>query len=99
MIQYENIQKAMGMEIAMSEDMSDAVYLWNKMYVNKAPWVKNDIKGLNLPAAISAEMARLVTMESEVSITGSLRAELIAEYLEPFISNLPVFVEDRKSVV
>ena len=93
MIQYENIQKAMGMEIAMSKDMSDAVYLWNKMYVNKAPWVKNDIKGLNLPAAISAEMARLVTMESEVSITGSLRAELIAEYLEPFISNLPVFVE------
>lgn len=93
MIQYENIEKAMGVDISISDRMAKSIRLWAKMYKNEAPWLKDDVKGLNLPAAISAEMARLVTMESEISITGSARAELIASYMKTFINNLPTYVE------
>lgn len=92
-MQYENIQRAMGVDIAISKKMSAAIYKWGKMYVNEAPWIKRDIKSLNLPAAICTEMARLVTMESEIAITGSPRADMIAKFMKPFLGSLPRYVE------
>ena len=51
-MQYENIQKAMGIDIAISRKMSSAIYKWGKMYINESPWIKEDVRSLNLPAAI-----------------------------------------------
>ncbi|WP_055155039.1 phage portal protein [Faecalicatena contorta] len=93
MIQYENVQQAMGIDVAISQKMSEAIYLWKKLYINEAPWLNADVRSLNLPAAISSEMARLVTMESEVTISGSPKADLIARYLKPFLNSLPVYAE------
>lgn len=93
MIQYENIQKAMGVDIAISQDMSNAIYKWTKMYLNKAPWLSDDVKTLNLPAAICSEISRLVTMELEVEISGSRRAEYIKSALTNFFAELPNYVE------
>ncbi len=92
-MRYENIQKAMGVDIAISKKMSTAIYQWGKLYTNEAPWIKDDIKSLGLPAAICTEMARLVTMESEIKISGSARADMIAKYMIPFLSNLSRYVE------
>ena len=92
-MRYENIQKAMGVDIAISKKMSTAIYQWGKLYTNEAPWIKDDIKSLGLPAAICTEMARLVTMESEIKISGSTRADMIAQYMVPFLSNLSRYVE------
>lgn len=83
----------MGVDISISSDMADAIYKWSKMYMNKSPWISEDIRGLNLPAAISSEMARLVTMESTVNITGSTRADIIKDSMQCFIDDLPVYVE------
>lgn len=93
MIQYENIQKALGAEIAISQRMGNAIYKWNKMYINEAPWLCNDVKSLNLPAAICQEMARLVTMESKIEINGSARADFVSQTLEKFFAKLPIYVE------
>lgn len=93
MIQYENIQKAMGADIAISTKMANEIYLWTKLYMNQSPWIGEDIRGLNLPASIASEMARLVTMESKVSITGSKRAEIINGSMENFLSELNNYVE------
>ena len=65
MIQYGNIQKALGIDIAVSPKMARAIYRWSKMYANEAPWLNEEVWSLNLPAAICSEMARLVTMESK----------------------------------
>lgn len=92
-MRYENIQKAMGVDIAISKKMSTAIYQWGKLYTNEAPWIKDDVKSLGLPAAICTEMARLVTMESEIEISGSTRADMIAKYMIPFLSNLSRYVE------
>lgn len=93
MIQYENIQKAMGVNIAISKKMASAIYKWGKMYVNEAPWLNDDVKTLNLPAAICTEMARLVTLESKIAVTGSPRANMIAKAIRSFLFNLPTYVE------
>lgn len=93
MIQYENIQKAMGVEVAVSRLMSNAIYRWNNMYTNRAPWLKDEVRSLNLPAAICTEMARLVTIEAKIDITGSPHADLIAKYMNPFLEKLPAYVE------
>ncbi len=93
MMQYKNIQQAMGVDIAISKKMSSAIYRWGKMYVNEASWLNSDVKSLNLAAAICTEMARLVTMESKINISGSLRADMIAKCMEPFLNNLSTFVE------
>ena len=92
-MQYENMQKAMGVDIAISRKMSSAIYKWGKMYINEAPWLKEGVRSLNLPAAICTEMARLVTMESKISITGGPRADMIAKFMRPFLINLPRYVE------
>lgn len=93
MLQYENIQKALGVDIAISSDMAEAIYLWNRMYVNKAPWLNADVKSLNLPAAVCQEMARLVTMESKINISGSSRADYISGSIQKFLQRLPNHVE------
>lgn len=93
MIQYESIQKALGAEIAISPKMSEAISLWNKLYVNEAPWLNEEIRSLNLPAGICQEMARLVTMEAKITIDGSERADLIADSMRKFFMRLPHYVE------
>lgn len=93
MIQYDTIKKAMGVDIAVTKRMGKAIYRWTNMYMNKSPWLNENIKSLNLPAAVSSEVARLVTMESEINITGSQRADIISENMKKFIENLPTYVE------
>ena len=93
MIQYDNIKKAMGVDIAISTKMANAIYRWSKMYTNQAPWLAEDVKSLNLPASICSEMARLVTMENQIKVTGGQRAKLIDQWLNPFRSQLSNYTE------
>lgn len=93
MIQYENIQKAMKTDIAISTDMANAMYLWDRMYRNKSPWLNEDVKSLQLPAAICSEMARLVTNECRIKITGSPMADYLYEQTEFFRADLKKWVE------
>ena len=62
----------------MSQRMTEALRTWSLMYVNQAPWLAEDVKSLNLPAAIAAEIARAVTIEMQVHISGSARADFLA---------------------
>ena len=98
MIEYDSIKKAMDVEVAISPKMAQALYKWQHMYVNEAPWLNKEVKSLNLPAAICTEMARLVTMESSVAINGSTRADLIAKSMQPFLNQLQNYTEYACSV-
>ncbi len=94
MIEYNSIKKAIGVDIAVSSEMAQAIYLWQKMYRNKPPWASKDVKCLNLPAAISSEFARLVTNEARIEISGSPRADLINQIIQKkFKKNLRKYIE------
>lgn len=58
-------------------DMQDKISLWSAMYENHSPWLTEEITGLSLPSAISAEFARLVTIEMKTAVTGGERADFL----------------------
>lgn len=90
---YENIQKALGVDIATSSDMAKAILCWSQMYVNKAPWVRDDIHSIGLPAAIASEHARLATMESKFNFSNTQRGEYIEKQFKKVRLMLPVYTE------
>lgn len=82
MIPYRQIQNAERFDSPVSDEMAAALDLWGKMYIGKAPWLKDSgMKSLNLAPLICAELSRQVTMEMKWSITGSKRAEYLSEQL------------------
>lgn len=96
MLYYENIQKALGVEIAESQEMADAILLWNRMYQNKAPWLntKLNIRSCGLPAAVCSEMATAVTMEALLSVAGDTdRANFLNVQMKKVFEDLPYIVE------
>jgi len=90
----EIIKKAVGVEPAISSPMAEAIQLWSRMYENKSPWLSETIKSLNLGATVAAELAATVTIEMQVIIEGSRRADyLSAEFDRTVLDKLQTEVE------
>jgi A118 family predicted phage portal protein len=73
--------------------MANALQEWALMYSNQAEWLSKDVKSLNLPASIAAEISRAVTIEMEVEISGSSRADYLAEQMEAVTNKLRQYTE------
>ena len=84
-----------GTEIQVSSRMENALPLWVAIYEGGGPWCseKRNIHSLCLGPAIAQEFSRLVTMESEITCTGSDRAAWLMQQAEPFLDTLPSTVE------
>lgn len=81
--------------IATSTVMDTAITEWNRMYENK-PWWRGgeeSVVTLNLPAAISEEMARLALTEFSIELSGSPRADFLNDQLKENLLNLSVHME------
>lgn len=66
----ETIKSALKVDVAVSDKMAREIELWSDMYRNEAPWIDNKIvKSMNISSSIAAELARLVTIEFESTIT------------------------------
>lgn len=78
-----------------NEKLENKAAEWERLYRNipSKEDVEDDIKSLNLPAAICAEFARLITIENEINITGSQRADYLNEQLRHMLGHLRVQVE------
>ena len=74
MLGNQTIKDALKIDTIMSQPMMTALQSWVALYENRAPWLMGEIKSLNIPAAISGEIARAVTIEMVVSITGEVAA-------------------------
>lgn len=77
MIPYRSIESVEQVYTPLSDDMANALDEWYKMYTNQAEWLNSDpdndepiVKSLNLPAFISSELARQITLEMKWNITG-----------------------------
>lgn len=78
--------------VQRNEILENRAIQWEQLYRNMPP---KDYKGktLNLPAAICAEFARLITVENEIKITNSPRADFLNEQLQHLLGHLRVQVE------
>lgn len=72
-------------DLRMSGEMREAIGLWTRMYESR--------EGLRLPAAISSEMARLITLELRSGISGSKRAEYLDREYQKLIENIKIPIE------
>ena len=72
MIPYRSIEQAESIDTPLSTEMTNALDLWYRLYLNQADWLGSDseIKSLNLPAFICSEIARQVVLEMKWNITG-----------------------------
>lgn len=73
--------------------MERQISLWDKMYHNCAPWLDRSVHSLNLAAIVSAELARLATMEFSSQVTGSQRADFLSEQYQPVLRELRKYTE------
>ena len=88
-----DIQKSLGIEIAISGDMETALKLWSDMYADKASWLDDDIFSLGLPAAIASQISTVVCLEMKVTIDGSPRADFLTEQFKKVMDKLRENVE------
>ena len=97
MLNRTDIKKIAGVEPTLSTEMVNALQLWTDMYENHSPWLSADVKSLNLAAAVSSEIARLVTIEMRLELDGSARAEYLESQLSPLLSRIREHVEASAS--
>lgn len=93
MFKRNEIGSKFNVDVIVSDKMSTAIDLWVQLFENKAPWLDNDTKSLNLPSAIAGEIARMVTLELESEITGSVRADFLNTIYQTFLSGLRINTE------
>ncbi len=77
MLHKDDAKRALGVDVAVSAEMQEAIDLWEQMFADRAPWLDETTQSLGLPAAIAGEVARLTTVELESGVDGSLRADYL----------------------
>lgn len=77
MLHINDAKNALKVDVAVSNDMQAAIDAWALMFQDRAPWLDDNTQSLGLPAAIAGEIARLVTVEMESSVSGSPRADYL----------------------
>lgn len=93
MLNKGTISQAVNVDIAVSSEMATSLVEWRNMYLNQADWLTTNVYSLGLPAAIAAEIARAVTIEMEVEISGSARADFLNENMQRVVDRLRDEVE------
>ena len=85
MVDGGTLKRVMGVETAISPEMATEMQLWKNMYEERG--------GLHLAAALSFEMARMVTVELRSTVSGSKRADFINKWYSEVIDNIRIPVE------
>lgn len=93
MIGTSNVKQALNVDVALSPTMVDALQTWAAMYINQSPWLGDNMESLNLPSSIAKELATTVTLEMEMTVTGSARADYLQEQLNPVLGNIRTYTE------
>lgn len=93
MINTNSVKEALHVDIAISAPMAEALQSWVALYENRATWLNTDVKSLNLPSAIASEIARAVTIEMAVEISGSPRAKYLNAQFETVLNKLRQQIE------
>lgn len=93
MFGQSSVKQALNVDVAISSEMATALQTWSLMYQNQAEWLSDTVKSLNLAAAIAGEIARSVTIEMQVEISGSARADYLALQMESVLDKLREKIE------
>lgn len=93
MLTPDSLKKAYGVESSLSPEMASAQQVWTAIYQGRSPWLASGAPSLHLGATIASEIARAVTLEMTVTITGSARAVYLDEQFARLLERLRERVE------
>ena len=100
MLPKKSVENVLHVTPCVSDRMADAIQLWSDMYEGHSPWLKEPtyddpvrIVSLGLPALISSEKARMVTLEMKSEVTAPMKQ---VETNSPVTSNLGT--QEQKAV-
>jgi len=89
MFTRDEIVKAIGSDIAPTEEQQKQIALWASMYRNAPSWVDNeDTFSLNLGATVASELSRAATSEMLLEIDGSPRAKWLQAQIQPIVDDV-----------
>lgn len=87
MINHTNIEDVIGTKTLVTDAMQHAIEGWYRAAIEGEPLDGSpETLSLGLPALICSELARMTTLEVEVSVTGSERADWIQHQLQQVLS-------------
>ncbi len=72
-----SVENALEQEVLISREMGEAMALWERLYKDRAPWKNEDVKSLNVAAAVAGELACQATLDFQSRLSGSRRAEMM----------------------
>lgn len=79
------ISNALGVPMDTSDEMINHVTLWGEMLKGKSPWLiekESHARSTGISGAVASEFARLVTIENEITVSGSPRADFISQQID-----------------
>jgi len=89
MFTRDEIVKAIGSDIAPTEEQQKQIALWASMYRNAPSWVDNeDTFSLNLAATVASELSRAATSEMVLTLDGSARAKWLQAQIQPIVDDV-----------
>lgn len=68
MFDYRALKSVIGQDIALSQDMVDAISRWKSMLDGEAEWIQGPVESLKIEAGICREFADAVLVEMESGI-------------------------------
>lgn len=93
LIGKKDIETALKLQTAVSDEMTDAISLWAAMYANSPPWKSSVIQTTNLPAVIASKFAKMVTIEAKCTMDDGPRGNWIKEQFDPVWQNIRNYTE------
>lgn len=82
-------------DVATSSEMENAISLWKMVYLKRPPWVdiEDNIKTIGFGKTIATETARLATLELEITLDGSARAEYLQKEINKCKNKIRQYLE------
>lgn len=95
MVLNRRAKEAFGVESVTTDEMQSFIDRCVKIYRGKPDWLDDEghIKTVNFAASVCSEIARLATMNIQITITGGPRADYLQEQINDVIDGLRWDVE------
>ena len=93
-----DIEKAFGVELISSPEMSSALTNWDSISTGKPPWLnaEDEIGTANMAKHISDTRAKLVTLDIGIAVSGSPRADYLQGLADDLLKRLPDRVSEAE---
>ncbi len=86
-----DISKVFGVELITSNEMNNAIQLWDSISTGNPPWknIEDDIETVNMAKFISDTRAQLTVLDIGISVSGSPRADYLQTIVDELMKKLP----------